>query len=77
MLHQIIGNCELQNFSQHYEVVFDGGNTQVSFFQSVDEDTDLCVGDGVNFLFTEHGEDVSLVSGQVSSMDGFGRCFFD
>ena len=57
--------------------MFDGGNTQVSFFESVDENTHLCICDGVNLLFPKHGKDVSLVSGKVSSMDSFGGGLFN
>ena len=77
MLHQIISNSKLQNLSQHYKVMFDGSNTQVSFFESVDENTHLCVGDGVNLLLTKDGKNVCLVSGEVSSVDSFGGGLFN
>ena len=69
MLHQIIGNSKLQYLSKNYKIVFDRGNTQVSLFESVDEHTHLCVGDGVNLLLSKDWKDVSLVSGEVSSVD--------
>ena len=69
MLHQIISNSKLQYLSKNYKIVFDRGNTQVSLFESVDEHTHLCVGDGVNLLLTEDGKDVGLVSGEVSSVN--------
>ena len=56
--------------------MFDRGNTQVSFFKTVDEDTHLCVGDGVNLLLTKDGKNVCLVSGEVSSVNCLGGCFF-
>ncbi len=55
--------------------MFDRSNTQVSFFKTVDEDTHLCVGDGVNLLLTKDGKNVCLVSGEVSSVNCLGGCF--
>ena len=57
--------------------MFDGGNTQISLFESVDENTHLCVGDGVDLLLTKDWKDVSLVSGEVSSVDSLCCCLLN
>ena len=77
MLHQVISNSKLQNLSQDYKIVFDGGNTQISLFESVDENTYLCVGDGVDLLLSKDWKDVGLVSGEVSSVNSLCCCLFN
>ena len=57
--------------------MFDGSNTQVSLFESVDEHTHLCVGDGVDLLLTKDWKDVGLVSGEVSSVNSLCCCLLN
>jgi len=77
VLHQIISNSKFQYLSKNYEIVFDRGNTQISLFESVDENTHLCVGDGVDLLLSKDWKDVGLVSGEVSSVNSLRCCFLN
>lgn len=62
MGHQVVGNSELEDFSQHDHEVLDGCGTEIAFTQSLHEVADLGVGDGVNFLLGEGREQVVFVS---------------